>query len=103
MENAINKIIMCQTCAHKNVCKKINEQIDGCEDFLNSGTYKIYGNIYDMFQPIFDWLNFHHPHGDVKFVVDNMGAKMYQEHGPFVSSKQLDNLWKARNPGVQEK
>lgn len=86
------KLFLCSHCQHKEVCKNIEELDDKCPHFLNSGTYKTYGNIYTMFQPIFDWLNFHYPAGEVKFVVDNTSARMYQEHGPFVASKQLVDL-----------
>lgn len=83
------RFIMCESCAHKNVCKKIEDKKEKCDDFLNGGAYKVYGNIYDMFQPIFDWIKVHYPAGEVKFVVDYNSAKMYQEHGPFVVSKEL--------------
>lgn len=86
------KMFLCLHCQHKEVCKIIEEPDDKCAHFLNAGTYKVYGNIYTMFQPIFDWLNFHYPAGEVKFVVDRASAKMYQEHGPFVASKQLTDF-----------
>lgn len=91
MENS-KKIFLCSHCQHAEVCKIMEEQGDKCQHFLNSGAYKTYGNIYTMFQPIFDWMNFHYPAGEVKFVVDNTSAKMYQEHGPFVVSKKLADV-----------
>ena len=86
------KIYLCPQCKHKEVCKKIEESAANCADFLNASSYKIYGNIHSMFQPIFDWLNFHYPAGEVRFVVDRNSAKMYQEHGPFVASKELTDF-----------
>lgn len=91
MQNS-KKLFLCSHCQHKEVCKNIDQPDDKCPHFLNAGTYKTYGNIYTMFQPIFDWLNFHYPAGEVKFIVDNNSAKMYQEHGPFVASKQLTDF-----------
>lgn len=91
MKNS-KKIFLCSHCHHAEVCKIMEEPCERCQHFLNAGTYKTYGNIYTMFQPIFDWLNFHYPAGEVKFVVDNNSAKMYQEHGPFVASKQLTDF-----------
>lgn len=85
-------IFLCSHCQHAEVCKNIEKPDDKCPHFLNAGSYKTYGNIHTMFQPIFDWLNFHYPAGEVKFVVDNTAAKMYQEHGPFVASKQLTDF-----------
>lgn len=83
---------LCRKCKHENVCKYLQErdgQAESCKDFLNAGDHKTYGNIYSLFQPIFDWLNYHHPHGEVKFVVSNTSAQMYLEHGPFVASEEL--------------
>lgn len=82
----------CKSCAHNNVCKKIEERKDTtelCTDFLNAGNYKTYGNIYDMFQPIFDWIEFHYPSHDVKFIVDYASAQMYIEHKVYAFKKNM--------------
>lgn len=83
------KFFLCQNCKHKVVCKKIEDEEDQCKDYLSAETYKMYASIYSMFQPIFDWLKFHYPSGEVKFVVDRTSAKMCLEHGPAVFSKEL--------------
>lgn len=92
IQNAFYKskqTFLCANCTHKKVCKKIDDEGDKCEDFLSDSTYKSYPSIYNMFQPIFDWLNFHYPHGELKFIVDSNSAYMYQEHGPSIFSKSL--------------
>lgn len=86
------KHFYCQNCSHKDVCNKIDDPENDCEHFIDGSIYKKYASINQMFQPIFDWLNFHYPHGEVHFVVDGMSAKMYQEHGAYVASKQLMNF-----------
>lgn len=88
MENS-KSIFFCPNCAHKTVCKKIDKPEEDCKDFMDATTYKQYSSIYHFFQPIFDWINFHYPAGEVKFVVDHNSAKMFIEHGPFVASEEL--------------
>lgn len=99
LENVVEKVteamtnskqfFLCKNCKHRAVCKKIEEEGAQCKDFLDAETYKVYASIYSMFQPIFDWLKFHYPSGEVKFVVDRTSAKMHLEHGPAVFSKEL--------------
>lgn len=96
------KFFLCRHCKHERVCKKIEDEEMQCEDFLNSGDYKTYGNIYSFFQPIFDWLKFHYPAGEVKFVVDRTSAKMYLEHGPAAFSKEITDFC-ACQPKVEQK
>lgn len=86
------KIFLCSHCQHKEVCKNVDDPSGHCPHFLNADTHKMYGSIHDMFQPIFDWLSYHYPAGEVRFVVDRNTAKMYQEHGPFVVSKELTDF-----------
>lgn len=83
------KLFLCQNCTHKNVCKKVEEQDKECADFSDATTYQRYSSIYHFFQPIFDWMKFHYPAGEVKFIVDHNSAKMMLEHGIFVASKEL--------------
>ncbi len=85
-------MFLCPSCAHKDVCKFAENPEASCDKFLNAGTYERYGNIYSMFDPIFDWLKFHYPHGEVYFVVENTRARMYQEHGPYVSDRETRGL-----------
>lgn len=83
------KTFFCPNCAHKNVCKKIDEVSEQCADFSSATTYQRYSSIYHLFQPIFDWIKFHYPAGEVKFIVDHNSARMVIEHGPFVTSKEF--------------
>lgn len=83
------KTFFCPSCAHKNVCKKIEESDSQCSDFYDATTYQRYSSIYHFFQPIFDWIKFHYPAGEVKFIVDHNSAKMMIEHGPAVFSKEI--------------
>lgn len=100
---------LCKKCKHKDVCKyeqERNGKILECKDFLSAADYKTYNNIYTLFQPIFDWLKCHYPHGDIKFVVDNTSAKMYLEHGVFVLSEELKQgfyMPKKENPQIESK
>lgn len=85
-------MFMCKECSHKNVCKKRDEfekTLNICEDFQNARNNEIYGNIYDMFQPIFDWLQKHYPSGEVFFIVKHRTAQMYQEYKVCAFDKQL--------------
>ncbi len=83
----------CELCSHKNVCKKIDEKAEKCcEDYIQQASYKFYGNINDLFQPIFDWIQLHYPAGGVKFEVDRNSARMYLEYGPFVLSRNEKSL-----------
>lgn len=81
----------CPKCSHKNVCKKIDVPGSACEDFINGQSYMEYPSIYQLFQPIFDWINYHYRSANVTFVVDHNSAKMYIENGPFVFDKRLTN------------
>lgn len=83
------KVFLCSNCEHKDVCRKIDDPEEGCKDFMDATTYKQYASIYHFFQPIFDWIKFHYPAGEVKFLVDQNSARMLIEHGPFVVSKEL--------------
>lgn len=83
------KVFLCFNCEHKAVCRKMDDPEEGCEDFMDATTYKQYASIYHFFQPIFDWIKFHYPAGEVKFLVDHNSARMLIEHGPFVASKEL--------------
>lgn len=82
-------VSMCRHCAHEKVCKLTETPGETCKEFLNSGNYKRYGNIYDLFTPIFNWLEYHYPAGEVKFVVDKKSAVMYLEHGVKAYSKAV--------------
>lgn len=91
---------MCPCCSHKDVCKFVGEPGRSCDKFINDGAYKRYGNIYDMFDGIFDWLKFHYPHGEVYFVVDSTRAKMYQEHGPHISDRETRQITRGIVPKI---
>lgn len=80
---------LCPNCSHKDVCKKRDKPDRQCNDFMDATTFKQYASIYHFFQPIFDWLKFHYPAGEVKFIVDGTSAKMVLEHGPSVFSKEI--------------
>lgn len=80
---------MCPQCAHENVCSKKGNTEIPCKDFLVNGNYKRYGNINDLFQPIFDWIQYHYPSGEVIFIVDKNSAKMHLEHGVNAYSKEI--------------
>lgn len=74
----------CGFCAHKNVCKHADEMPERCENFKTEPNYKIHGNIDQLFQPIFKWIQFHYPAGGVCFYVDHDTAKMKIDHGPYI-------------------
>ena len=85
-------MFMCKECKHKKVCKNREEfekSLDVCEDFENARNYEMYGNIYDMFQPIFDWLQKHYPSGDVFFIVKPTSAQMHQEYKVCAFDKKI--------------
>lgn len=82
---------LCPCCSHKAVCKEIETPSEKCEHFADATTYQRYPSIYHFFQPIFDWINFHYPTHDVKFIVDHNSARMMLEHGPCAFSKEINN------------
>lgn len=89
-EGIKNLFSICPDCVKNDVCKiKDEPQNEMCPYFVNACNYKRYGNIYDMFQPIFDWLKFHYPAGEVYFWVDNNSAKMMQNYRVVAFSKEI--------------
>lgn len=76
-------MFMCSECVHKNVCKN-RERFEGslviCTDYVCGMNHERYGNIYDMFQPIFEWMQKHYPSGEMIFIVDKSHARMLHEH-----------------------
>ena len=75
-------MFICKECKHKNVCKNREEfekSLEVCKDFYNSNDPNKYGNIYDMFQPIFERRQKHYPSGEMFFIVDSRSAKMYHD------------------------
>ena len=80
---------MCLRCLHKNVCAIKNRAEIPCKEFLENDDYKTYGNVYNLFQPIFDWIQYHYPSGEVIFIVDKNSAKMHLEHGVSAYCKRL--------------
>ena len=58
------------------------------KDFLPPN-YTVYNSVYDLFQPIFNWLQCHYPAGEVKFIVDKNSAEMIQKYGVMVLDKSL--------------
>lgn len=98
-ESIENFFSMCGGCIKSDVCKiKGTEESRCCKSFYSSMNHKRYGNIHDMFKPIFEWINYHYPSGEVRFWVDNNSAKMFLEHGIFVFQ---DSTFKRVNPFVQ--
>lgn len=71
---------MCSRCSHKDVCKYTEETRETCDTFKLDLDYKIYGSIYDLFQPIFDWMKHHYPSGGITFYIEAGKAQMYIEH-----------------------
>lgn len=82
----------CSSCIHKDVCKHMDGQPkDSCDFHKYNPNPKRYGDIYEFFYPIFEWLEFHYPSGEVYFHVDKNSAKMLQEYRVSVYSKSLSN------------
>lgn len=83
--------IWCASCIHKDVCKKIGKT--HCEDLLQINPSE-YSSIYNLFDPVLEWLNIHYPSEDVFFVVKRTGAHMNLQHGPVIGNKELRNIEK---------
>lgn len=89
---------MCGDCIKNDVCKiKGTPESKCCKSFYNSMNWKRYGNIYAMFNPIFEWMKFHYPSGEVYFLVDSNSAKMLQEHKVYAF---YESPFKRINPAV---
>ena len=90
-------MFMCKECKHKKVCKNREEfekTLEVCENFDNENKPKTYGNIYSMFDPIFEWIKTHYPSGEVKFWVDSRSAIMFHEHKVSVYDKEIREFGK---------
>lgn len=80
----------CNSCIHKDVCKHMDDSPkDNCDFYKYHANPKRHGDISEFFYPIFEWLEFHYPSGEVYFHVDHNSAKMLQEYRVSVYSKLL--------------
>lgn len=94
-----NFFSICGGCIKSDVCKiKGTPESKCCKSFYSNMNHKQYGKIYDMFNPIFEWMNYHYPSGEIYFLVDKNSAKMLQEHGAHVFH---DSSFPHVNPIVQ--
>lgn len=91
----------CNGCIHKEVCNNY-EKNEKCAHFKKENDIKVYGEIYELFDPIFDWLKFHHPAGDVHFRVDSNSAKMYLEYGVSAYDKTIINCCCATREEIEK-
>lgn len=101
MQNS-KSLFLCLNCEHRAVCKKIDEPAKECKEFMDATTYQRYSSINHFFQPVFDWIQYHYPAGEVKFIVDHNSAKMMIEHGPFVVDKTIASF-NAQNQKTEQK
>lgn len=86
---------ICDSCAHKSVCKNYQQAEimakNKCDDYMSDNSPKTYGNIYNMFEPVFQWIEANYPSEDVRFVVNKNGAQMFIQHGPVATCKALQS------------
>lgn len=82
---------LCNACAHKEICKMVDDSPVPCEHYSNAEIYKVYPSIYDLFEPIFNWIETHYPSHEVRFIVDHSSAQMYIEHKVAAYSKEIRN------------
>lgn len=83
----------CKRCIHKDVCgKKENGFKQDCENYKSDLNPQIFGNIHEMFDPVFEWMKIHYPTNEVRFVVDYSAAKMYIEHGVPIFDNKLRSI-----------
>lgn len=86
---------VCDSCVHKSVCKNYRKAEiiaeNKCGDYMGDNNPKIYGNIYNMFEPVFQWIEANYPSEDVRFVVNKNGAQMFIQHGPVATCKALQS------------
>lgn len=61
---------------------------------------KIYGSIYEILQPLFDWLGYNYPSDDATFVVTHGGAQMFINHGPQICNQKAFDEMKAELPNM---
>lgn len=92
IQNFVFPPVPCGRCAHKEVCKLTEENLERCDHFLGACDPKTYGNIHVMFQPIFDWMRIHYPSGEIRFVVEDNKVQLWQEHKLCVYSKELTEI-----------
>ena len=62
----------------------------------------VYGDIYDMIQPIFDWLSYCYPSDEATLVITRGGAKMFINHGPQICNQKALDEMKAELPNIIE-
>lgn len=82
---------LCSQCEHKEVCKYYDESKDKCENFKERMNYKLHRSIEEMFVPIFKWMQFHYPAGNVTFYVEPRRAQMHLDYNVAVYDKSLLN------------
>lgn len=80
---------MCNECVHKQVCKFADDSREKCHDYKHELNYRRYADIYQMFQPIFDWMKYHYPAGGVTFYVENNKAQMHLNYGVSAYSNEI--------------
>ena len=82
----------CNACTHKPVCsifaKEGMKKREDCEHYQYKVTTR-YGDIYEMFEPIFKWMEVNYPSDDIHFLVERNMAKLFFGHGPQIASKTL--------------
>ena len=62
----------------------------------------VYGDIYEIIQPIFDWLSYCYPSDEATLVITRCGAKMYINHGPVICNEKAWDEIKEEFPNIIE-
>lgn len=92
----------CEKCQHKNVCGKKDSEEPDCVDYFPKHGHECYGNIYEMFDPIFEWMEYHYPSTDIQFVVEKSKATLYMEHKVTAFSKTIRQMVKSAESFVKD-
>lgn len=82
----------CNNCMHRPVCSICEKEGFKKKEDCMYYKYNVsgrYGDIYEMFEPIFYWMNKNYPSDEMFFIVHRDQARMYLQHGPVVSSASL--------------
>lgn len=89
----VNEWRNCNNCIFNQMCNKKNKI--NCLNHIYNADPKRYGDINELLEPIFNWINIHYPN-DTKMIIDRTSATLLIEHKEYFSKE----ITKILNKGV---
>lgn len=72
----------CQNCAHKSVCREASDPRLDCDHHIYNADPNRYGDIYELLQPVFEWLRVQYPN-DTMMIIDGLASRLLIERKAF--------------------